>query len=934
MTHPAPPPETPPLTRVKTPWIRRSIANDLILGFVLVVLLVSGVVLAINYALVARQNRLRNEHRIQEYLAYLVESLEIPLWNLDDATVEKVGEAFSNNVLVAGLKVVTSDGRVVYAFHRPGETDRISRTGVITHDGERIGRVEIAVSPRLDKENNRHWLVSGIVMALVTALILTLVAGLLFRFLLNRPLGMLIEGIQRVADGDYDYTFPPVAQDEIQTIASHFHRMAEQIRSREQSLAETNARLNGILDYAPAAIFIKDREGRYILVNRKFVELSGREARECLGRTDRDIFTGDTARQLMENDRRILERDLPMEIEETFAIDGETWTYLSVKFPLKNEAGETYAVCGIATDITPRKEAEEEVLRLNQQLERRVSERTSQLEDANRDLALAVREAEAANQAKSEFLANMSHEIRTPMNGVIGMIELLLDTQVSPEQQNNLGMAKNSANVLLTLLNDILDLSKIEAGRMILESIAFDVAATVESAAEALSVKAHEKKLELICRIDAEVPHAVIGDPGRLRQILMNLGANAIKFTAQGEIVIRCRVASITDDAVNLEFSVTDTGIGIPKHLIDEVFESFRQADGSTTRRFGGSGLGLTISRQLTRMMGGEIRVESREGQGSTFSFTARFDRTAPAPAPRWSAAQESLRGLKVLVVDDNATNRQILMEMVRSWQMHCVVAENGPRGLAVLSEAAANHRHFDLVLLDMEMPGLSGETLARRIGEDPALSGTRIVVLRSPGRRPAGTAERPPRVDAYLVKPIRKSELFDLIQKVMRPGEEASPAASLRPAPEPAGTGTGLRILLAEDDTINQLVAEKIIAKFGHRAVIAENGVQALELLAAESFDLVLMDVQMPLLDGFETARRIRIREKEAPTDARIPIIAMTAHALKGDREKCLAAGMDDYISKPIRPDHLKAAIERWRPASRPGADPAASPGPSPTMT
>ncbi len=574
---------------------------------------------------------------------------------------------------------------------------------------------------------------------------------------------------------------------------------------------------------------------------------------------------------------------------------------------IRDDSGKPLRLLGCHTDVTALKQAEEDLRVKATELQR------------------AKEIAESADQAKSEFLANTSHEVRTPLNTIIGMTELLLEEQLSPHQQEHLEAVLESAESLLAIITDILDFSKIDAGKLALERREFGLSDHLGNTLRALSVRAYEKGLELVYDLTPEVPDSVLGDPIRLRQIVTNLVANAIKFTERGEVELRVSCESEGDDHVVLRFAVSDTGIGIPVDKQQAIFDAFVQADASTTRKFGGTGLGLAIVSNLVGLMGGRIWVESRLGEGSTFHFTARFGLVAAEGAPDQKVSAKGLEALRVLIVDDNATNRRILKDVVRGWGLRPTEAPGAATALEELRRAVECNDPYRLVLSDVQMPDIDGFSLVKSVKQEPALSDTVLILLTS-GDRPddhrrsgeAGAA-------AHLMKPVKRSELLDAILTAL--GVGVTRAEVVLGQDQEAGTAVpSLRVLLAEDSRANQRVASVLLGKEGHEVVIAKDGRKAVDAAVSQTFDLVLMDLQMPVMDGFEASERIRQHEKQTGA-ARVPIIALTAHALDRDHVKCLAVGMDDFLSKPFRLHELRRVISRFSSAQSGAGEPAESP-------
>jgi PAS domain S-box-containing protein len=553
-------------------------------------------------------------------------------------------------------------------------------------------------------------------------------------------------------------------------------------------------------------------------------------------------------------------------------------------------------IYAIGRDVTERRRAQEAQ-----------EENAQRLVQLVRELELARHRAEDAARVKADFLANMSHEIRTPMNAVMGMTDLALATELSAEQRGYLRTVKDAARALLELVDDILDLSKIEAGKLELDRIEMDLRETIEDAIKVLALRAGQKGLELACRLSPGLPSVVLGDPGRIRQVVVNLVGNAIKFTERGEVVLDAEVASRDGDEVTIRVAVRDTGIGVPKDKRDQIFAPFTQADSSTTRRFGGSGLGLAIATQLVEMMGGRLSVESEVGKGSTFAFTATFglpyEEDQPAPPP---PAEADLLGLPVLVVDDNATNRRILLEMLTSWKMRPAAAEGGDEALRMLRDARQASRPFQLLVTDGQMPEMDGFMLAEAVRADPALREVPMILLTSAGRQGDGARCRRIGIAGFLTKPVKQSDLLDAMATVLGGGV----MGASREGPVRRTAARRLRILLAEDNAVNQQVASRILERRGHAVTVVGDGRAAVTALGdGHTFDLVLMDVQMPEMDGLAATAAVRARERGS--GGHVPIVAMTAHAMEGDRERCLAAGMDGYVSKPVEAEGLVEAVE-----------------------
>lgn len=695
-------------------------------------------------------------------------------------------------------------------------------------------------------------------------------------------------------------------------------------RLTQDTLRASEARFRRLVDANLFGVFIADHDGRISDANDAFLGMS-RFSREDLatGRIHWDRLVPPGYEQVAQSIvKQMSEGGVTTPVEwEALRKDG---TMIPILLGLASLNGAGTAI-GFVLDLTEQKRSEMTMAQYLSDIEEaqaRIEDQSVQLARQAEDLAHARDLAEAANRAKSQFLASMSHEIRTPINGVIGMTKLILDTPLSTEQRHYAQVACSSGETLLTLINDILDFSKIEARKLVLEKTAFNLREMLEGTVEMVALAAGEKGLELTCQIAAEVPSRVCGDPNRLRQILLNLVGNAIKFTHGGEVAIRVQRDCEDDAAITLRFAVADTGIGVARDRQGALFAPFVQADGSTTRKYGGTGLGLAISKQLAELMGGEIGLESEEGQGSTFWFTAVLEQTAvTADIP--ADEHISCEGMKVLVVDDSAASRMMLDTLLKSWGCRPAHAANGQSALAALRKAVRLADPFVVALLDSDLAGTDGVELARQIAGDPSLKRTSLVMMHSAGRRcSAGQMERLT-LSGCITKPVLESRLRKVLDIALGgskgpevpAGELSAQGSDLKPAAVKA------RILVAEDIVPNQEVALAILAKLGHHAVAVGTGAAAFQAMAVETFDLILMDCEMPEMDGYEATRRIRRTEAQTGRP-RIPIVALTAHAVSGDRDKCMESGMDDYLSKPIDPKHLAAAIQKW--LSRPPLAPA----------
>jgi PAS domain S-box-containing protein len=686
------------------------------------------------------------------------------------------------------------------------------------------------------------------------------------------------------------YAVPISSNGQRQGIVAVYQDVTQRVMA-ESALRQSEEIFRMLSATAPVGIFRTDENGTPVYVNERLTEITGISAEQsCSNRWIDSIHPEDQERALLLWNIAVRRGEELIDEHRIVRSNGRVvWVAVRARWA-RGPDGKLQSFVGVVEDITAIREAHEKMRK-------------------------AKEAAEAASRAKGEFLANMSHEIRTPLNGIVGMTDLALDTELTLEQREFLEIVKLSADSLLAVINDILDFSKIEAGKLDLEVLDFDLRDCLESTMKMLALRADEKRIELLCDVAAEVPEIVRGDSSRVRQVVVNLVGNAIKFTAQGEVELRVQSEAEEDGDCVLHFIVSDTGIGIPADKQKLIFESFSQADTSTTRKYGGTGLGLTISTRLVGMMRGKIWVESEPGRGTRFHFTARLGvGSTKAIQPVSIASPEALRGVSVLVVDDNHTNRRILQGMLTRWEMKATLVEGGEEALTELSRAQGAGEPYGLILTDLLMPKMDGFGLIEQIRQRPELSTATIMMLTSAGQLGDAAHCQELGVAAYLMKPIRQYELREAIARVIGSREQrAVPLVtrfSLTPASAPP---VCLRVLLAEDNLVNQKVVTRLLEKRGHRVMVAGNGREALDALGRENFDLVLMDVQMPEMDGFETTAVIR--EKEKSSGVHQPVVALTANAMKGDRAQCLSAGMDAYLTKPIRSDELDALLATYLP-------------------
>ena len=755
-------------------------------------------------------------------------------------------------------------------------------------------KAEIAFAPLFALRD--RFLMSGTIVGIIVILLAIFIARRI-----SIPIQQLTGLAKKVASGDLSQTISLRSQDEIGELGTAFNHMTADLKRSTQELLATRDYTNNIISSMVDSLIVFDSNGIITEVNQSTVQLLGYEETEILGQPITVVIAalegspGSRIETLFDELSSITHH-----VDQVYLTkDGREIPVSFSGSTMRDESGKIQGVVCVAKDITTRKRAEAQLLRAKEQ-------------------------AEEAVRMKAQFLAMMSHEIRTPMNGIVGMTELLVESGLTNDQRMYAETVRNSSEALLTIINDILDFSKIEAGKLDMEVIDLDLQAAVEDTVDLLAERAAAKGLDFVGFVEPNVPTALRGDPVRLRQILLNLASNAIKFTEEGEVTIRVTLEIESNEEVVVRFQVRDTGVGVSKEGQSRLFKSFSQADSTTTRQYGGTGLGLAISKLLTELMHGEIGVNSTPGQGSTFWFTARLAKQ-PFAAHTVSASRPNLGGLRICCAVNNPTIRQMLTQYISGWGMNGAATTSSTETITELQWGLSRGEPYDVAILDMDLPDMDGLNLARTIKNDPALTDVRLVLLISIRQLENFNVVQDAGFAAYVNKPIRKVLLETCLQKIMGRDSVSEEPANNSPLdntliPEEAHEPTCSRILLVDDHGVNQQLAGLMLERLGHRVEIANNGQEAIEAVFNDSYDLVFMDCQMPIMDGYEATQAIRKKE-ECITDVerkkRIPIIAMTANAMQGDKEKCLDAGMDDYVSKPIKRDELAEVLAKWLPVT-----------------
>ena len=882
-----------------------------------------------SYTLIERERERRVtelEARAGRIADLLSKSAAFPLWNVDRAAIDSQLAALAPNPEVARFTITATGYGTISEVTKQRESelvDPIVRVQAIEYspggviERQKIGEVRVVMTRAVVEQAVAAARRATLVVIGVIVLLLYGATFVLIRRMVGVPVRQLETMVDRIAEGDLDARCEVRSGDELGRLALRVNAMAQRLRESDHQLRDSEANYRGIFENALEGIFRLDRSGGLHDANPALARMMGYGTPAALmvavngdGAAARQVlFT----REQVQAQFATLAREgqiAGMELELTRADGTPIWVLLNARPQGGDglEGREPESFDGLVSDITSRKQALEELRRHRDHLEEAVRERTAQLLEASE-------RAEVANQAKSEFLANMSHEIRTPMNAILGMSQMALQSGLNPQQHNYVQKVHRAAESLLGIINDILDFSKIEAGRLDIETVAFDLGNVMDDLVQMIGRGAEDKGLELVFIEPPRLPKALVGDPSRLRQVLLNLGNNAVKFTDRGEVVVAVDVVERDAGSVLLGFEVRDTGIGMTTEQQQRLFQPFTQADASISRRYGGTGLGLAISRQLVRLMGGELVAESSLGVGSSFRFRLRLGLQAEEPVPLRDAREEDLQGIRMLVVDDNACAREVLAHMAAAFGLHPDAAASGHEALHRVEQAEADNRPYDLVLLDWKMPGMDGVECMRQLHgrahrHHPAPA---VLMLTAFSRDEVlrHLTERQLDVGALLAKPVTPSALLDACSSALGIAARRLTRTERREEEmqELQNSLAGTRVLLVEDNAVNQELAHDVLSSAGIDVRIAGNGREALRMLDEERFDAVLMDCQMPVMDGYAATEALRRK----PGFEQLPVIAMTANAMVGDREKALAAGMNDHITKPVQFDEMFITLARW---------------------
>ncbi len=908
--------------------LRRRLMTKLSIMVVLTSSLTLGVLGLLEY----NATRLRMEKALQQGAEMLAERLALGfvkiIWDYDHHLAESVILSEMKQPSITGILVWeeggtqalfgawrTSGGKIVKADAPIPDGDLVESGHVITRKKNPIGKVRVYITTRYLKESLRGQMWTMLMRVLLLDVVMVLLLIFLMRIFITDPMSTLRNAMAGMQEGELDQRVEVKSSDEIGQIADSFNRMAKQLKKRETQLVESEQKFSALVNQAADALFLHDVEGNFLDVNQKSCQSLGYSREELLRMSVRDVDINFSTEELVE---RFVEKLLP---DTAVTIESELRKKDSTTFPVEVSLGliqiqGEQVILALARDISERKVAEAALQKAHDELEIKVSERTA-------ELSIAKDQAEAANTAKSDFLARMSHEIRTPLNAVTGLTQIVLKSELTDSQRDYLNKVRIASNNLMEVINDILDFSKVEAGRLELVNAPFDLDQVLGELSEMFSNRMAQKDIELVIDLPPQLPRKMIGDAGRLNQVLTNLVENAVKFTDSGEIVLRVGEGerdSVLKDHITLNFSVKDDGEGITPGLLPFLFDPFTQADSSLTRQHEGTGLGLAICRHLVELMGGRIWAESTPGRGSTFYFNVAMAYQADVES-RFRLPVDFL-GMKALVVDDSDTARHVLVDILESFRLKVSAVESGEKALQAIEQAADDP--YRLVLMDWKTPGMDGIQTSRRIREMDLMSKSTapiIIMVTAYGQKMIDAGIDATAVNTVLQKPARPSLLFNTIMEMFN-----RQAAKVTPSKAKSNLSRdlmdGRRVLVVEDSDLNRDVATALLKQIGLTVEIAENGKIAFDkvtLAGDHYYDLVLMDIQMPVMDGYESTRRIRAWEKSArasgkrETHTEIPIIALTAHALKGEKEKCLEAGMSDYMAKPIDESLLHRMMTRW---------------------